>query len=192
LCLGLQKQLYFVLQFLFSFLNSPHLILFVTIILNSIDTVKKTIPRCTEAFDKIVESVDILKNNFNGYYKDFMASNNPAIIMENFVLDVSKNTKATPRITSQFRRIIAHYRKIASRHIDDPRLQTLFQHVDRNINELDKYKKDDDTYEDDENKSDEEDDENKNEDNDENKNKNEDKDEVENKNEDKDESSTKV
>jgi hypothetical protein len=121
---------------------------FVAIILNSIDTVKKHIPRCNDAFDKIVESVDILKTNFTGYYKDFMASSNPAIIMENFVLDVSKNTKASPRVTAQFRKIITYYRNIASKHVTDPKLQTLFKHVDKNFEALDKYQKDDDTYED--------------------------------------------
>ena len=120
---------------------------FVAVILNSIDQIKKHIPRCNEAFDKIVESVDILKSNFDGYYKDFLASNNnAAIIMENFVLDVSKNTKATPRITMQFRTIISYYRKMAAQTGSDPRLKTLFKHVEKNFNELEKYQKDDDTY----------------------------------------------
>lgn len=127
---------------------------FVAIILNSIDQIKKHIPRCNEAFDKIVESVDILRNNFDLYYKDFLSSNNnAAIIMENFVLDVSKNTNATPRITSQFRTIIAHYRKIASHSNADPRLKTLFKHVEKNFDELEKYQKDADSY--DETKADE-------------------------------------
>jgi len=122
---------------------------FVILILNSIDIVKKHIPRCTEAFDKIVESVDLLKTNFNGYYKDFIASNNPAIIMEHFVLDVAKTTKPSPTLTAQFRKIITHYRNIASKSSNnDPRLQSLFKHVDENFEELEKYKKDDNTYED--------------------------------------------
>lgn len=120
---------------------------FVIIILNSIDTVKKHIPRCNEAFDKIVESVDLLKVNFGDYYKDFIASNNPAIIMEHFVLDVAKNTKPSPTLTAQFRRIITHYRNIASKSTNtDPRLQNLFKHVDENFEELEKYKKDNDSY----------------------------------------------
>lgn len=115
---------------------------FVAIILHSIDQIKHHIPRCNEAFDKIVESVDILRNNFDGYYKDFLSSNNNAsIIMENFVLDVSKHTKATPRITAQFRTIISHYRKMSSQQNADPRLKTLFKHVEKNFTELEKYQK---------------------------------------------------
>lgn len=136
---------------------------FVAVILNSIDQIKRHIPRCNEAFDKIVESVDILKNNFDGYYKDFLSSNsNAAIIMENFVLDVSKNTKATPRITAQFRTIIAHYRKVAAQNNTDPRLKTLFKHVEKNFDELEKYQQDESSYKDDEDK--EEDDEDNEED----------------------------
>jgi hypothetical protein len=143
------SKLYEISYSVYETLSSPDVDVneFVAVILNSIDTVKKHIPRCDEAFDKIVESVDVLKDNFGGYYKDFMASNNPAIIMENFVFDVSKNTKATPKVTAQFRKIITYYREIATKHaIHDPRLQSLFKHVDRNFEELERFKKDEETY----------------------------------------------
>lgn len=112
----------------------------VEIVMNSIGDVKKHIPRCDEAFDKIADSVSTLKGNFDGYYKDFVASGNPTIIMENFVVDVSKDpkTKASPKITRQFRQIIMHYRKLASQSSNDPKLQTLFNHVGKNFDELDK------------------------------------------------------
>ena len=122
---------------------------FVEVIMNSIGEVKKHIPRCDQAFQKIIDSVDLLKGNFNGYYKDFTASGNPTIIMENFVLDVSKNTKASPAVTSQFRRIIAHYRKIASQQGSHPKLQSLFAQVDANFQELEKRSKEADSKKDD-------------------------------------------
>ncbi|NBV25227.1 MAG: hypothetical protein EBS05_25335, partial [Proteobacteria bacterium] len=87
---------------------------FVEIIMSSVGEVKKHIPRCDQAFAKIVESVGLLRGNFSSYYKDYAASGNPSVMMENFVLDVSKNTNATPQVTAQFRRIISHYRKLAS------------------------------------------------------------------------------
>lgn len=111
---------------------------FATLIMDSIGDVKKQIPRCDGAFDKIVKSIDLLKGNFSGYYKDYVASNNPTIIMENFVIDVSKSTKSSPQITSQFRRIIMHYRKISSESSTNPKLQTLFKKVDQNFQELEK------------------------------------------------------
>ena len=114
---------------------------FVEVIMSSIDEVKKHIPRCDQAFQKIIESVDLLKGNFDGYYKDYTASGNPTIIMENFVLDVSKNTKTSPAVTAQFRRIIAHYRKLASQQGSHPKLQSLFAQVDANFQELEKKSK---------------------------------------------------
>ena len=114
---------------------------FVEVIMSSIGEVKKHIPRCDQAFQKIIESVDLLKGNFDGYYKDYTASGNPTIIMENFVLDVSKNTKTSPAVTAQFRRIIAHYRKLASQQGSHPKLQSLFAQVDANFQELEKKSK---------------------------------------------------
>jgi hypothetical protein len=115
---------------------------FVDVIVSSIGEVKKHIPRCNEAFKKIEESVDLLKGNFGGYYKDYTASGNPTIIMENFVLDVSRNTKTSPQVTAQFRRIIAHYRKLASQQASHPKLQSLFQQVDANFQELERKSRD--------------------------------------------------
>jgi len=111
---------------------------FVEVIMSSIGEVKKQIPRCDGAFQKIIESVDLLKGNFSGYYKDYVASSNPTIIMENFVIDVSKNTQASPTVTAQFRRIISHYRKLASQQATNPKLQSLFAQVDANFAELEK------------------------------------------------------
>ena len=110
---------------------------FVQIVMTSIGEMRRQIPRCTEAFDKIVESVNLLKENFGGYYKDFIATSNPMIIMENFVVDVSKTTKAPLRVTGQFQKIIRHYRKMAQQ-VHSPKLKTLFQQIDKNFQELEK------------------------------------------------------
>lgn len=114
---------------------------FVQIIMSSISEVKKHIPRCDQAFQKIIDSVSMLKGNFGDYYKEFTASGNPTIIMENFVLDVAKSTNSTPKVTAQFRTIIAHYRKLASQQASHPKLQSLFQQVDANFQELEKRSK---------------------------------------------------
>ena len=111
---------------------------FVEVIMGSIEEVKKHIPRCDQAFAKIVESVSLLRGNFSSYYKDYAASGNASIMMENFVLDVSKNTNASPQVTSQFRRIITHYRKLASQQATNPKLQNIFAQVDANFKELEK------------------------------------------------------
>jgi len=111
---------------------------FVDVIMNSLQDVRKHIPRCDQAFDKIAESVYLLKDNFSGYYRDYVASNNPTVIMENFVLDVSKNTSPNARLTAQFRNIITHYRKLASQQANNPKMRALFQQVDKNYQELER------------------------------------------------------
>lgn len=134
----------------YSTMSSPDIDVgeFVQVIMSSIDDVRKHIPRCDEAFDKIKDSVGLLKGNFGDYYKDYVASNNPTIIMENFVLDVSQGTKSSPRVTAQFRKIISHYRKIASQQSQNPKLQALFQQVDANVHELEKESRNADEAED--------------------------------------------
>lgn len=111
---------------------------FVMVIMSSIGEVRRHIPRCDQAFDKIIQSVDLLKGNFDGYYRDYVASSNPTIIMENFVLDVSKSTNSSPQVTAQFRKIITHYRKLASQQASHPKLQSLFKQVDKNFQELER------------------------------------------------------
>lgn len=111
---------------------------FSELIVNNISAVRKQIPRCDKAFDKIVESVGLLKNNFDGYYKDFIQSQNPGIIIENFVMDVAKNAKTDRIITRQFQKIIQFYRKRAQGHIQNPRIKKIFSMVEQNFSILEK------------------------------------------------------
>jgi hypothetical protein len=128
---------------------------FVEVIMASIGEVRKHIPRCDAAFDKIGESVDLLRGNFGDYYKDYVASNNPTIIMEHFVSDVAKNTKSSATVTGQFRQIIRHYKKLASQQATTPQLQGLFNQVDNNFQELERRSQEADARGDDESSSDE-------------------------------------
>ena len=112
---------------------------FAKVIVNNIGEVKKRIPRCEKAFKKIEESVDLLKENFNGYYKDYVQTQNQMIIMESFVTDVAKNTKADPETTREFRQIISYYRKMAGQQIKNPRMKQLFDKVNENFNMIDQH-----------------------------------------------------
>lgn len=133
-------KLYAISHEMYETLSSPDIDVedFVQVVRTSLSDVRKHVPRCDEAFKKILESVDLLKDNFGGYYKDFVASDNSGIIMENFVLDVSRTGESSPKVTGQFRKIIQHYRKVASQQKSDPRMRTLFQHVDKNFQEMER------------------------------------------------------
>jgi hypothetical protein len=128
---------------LYKQLTSPDIDVdeFVDVIMNSIGEIRRRIPRCDKAFDKIIKSVHMLKDNFGTYYKDFIETKNSTIIMENFVLDVSKNTKADPETTRQFRTIIDYYRKLSenSNIKNNPKLKKLFDTVKDSFEQLDKH-----------------------------------------------------
>jgi len=112
---------------------------FVEVIIRNISEIRKRIPRCDKAFDKIIKSVHMLKENFPSYYSDFIESKNSTIIMENFVIDVSKSTKADAETTRQFKTIIEYYRKISAQQIKNPKVKKLFDAVSENFQRLEKH-----------------------------------------------------
>lgn len=112
---------------------------FSKVLINSIKDIRKHIPRCDKAFDKIEESVSLLQKNFDGYYKDFIQSQNPGIIIENFVLDVANDAQADAQTTAQFREIIKFYKKnMTAKKINDPKVQKLFSMLGENLDVLER------------------------------------------------------
>lgn len=109
---------------------------FASLLVNNIDDIKKHIPRCEKAFEKIKQSVDLLKSNFGEYYKDFISSQNPGIIVEHFVIDVAKSSKADPAVTRQFREIVKFYRTHMQSKIKDPKVKKIFSMVGANLDIL--------------------------------------------------------
>lgn len=102
-------------QLVYEMLSSPDIDIdkFVVIISDGLNTLKKhpELRGCDDAFKKILNSTNMLKENFNTYYGDFMASNNPNIIMEEFISDVSRKVEGNRRLVFQFRKIMGYYRK---------------------------------------------------------------------------------
>jgi hypothetical protein len=109
---------------------------FSQLLVKNIDEIRKHIPRCDKAFDKIKQSVSLLKDNFGEYYKDFISSQNPGIIVEHFVLDVAKSSNADMATTRQFRDIIAFYKKNMQSRIKDPKVKKIFSMVGSNLDIL--------------------------------------------------------
>jgi hypothetical protein len=100
---------------LFQLLSSPDIDIdkFVDVIMSNIEEIQKRpeLHRCSKAFKKIKESVQLLKDRFSNYYKDFLDTENSNIMMEHFILDVSKEANGDPQLIMQFRTIINYYRK---------------------------------------------------------------------------------
>ena len=107
------------------------------ILVEAITKARNMLPRCKQAFDKIEDSITLLKSNFSDYYKSFMISKNPNSIFELFIVDVFKSQKGSLRIKWQFKQIINFYRKHASGKISkDSNLQHIFDSLDSKMNDL--------------------------------------------------------
>lgn len=113
---------------------------FVEIIMNSMNEIQKRpeLSRCRKAFQKIKESVNLLKDKFGNYYRDFISTKDSTIIMQHFIIDVSKSSDADTETTRQFRQIINYYRKIAQEQITNPRVKMLFDRVNESFKELER------------------------------------------------------
>ncbi len=110
------NMLYITTQDIYTIVTSPDVDIdkLSELIIGAITAAKKQVPRCDKAFRLIENSVDMLKNGMSTYYKDFVASGNPAIIFENFINDISNDLHIDTQTLGQFKRIIFHFRKKAN------------------------------------------------------------------------------
>jgi hypothetical protein len=113
---------------MYNIINSPDVDIkeFSKILIDSIEKMKKQIPRCDKAFDIIANSVNLLENNFDSYYKNSIEAENPSIIIESFIVDVSMTQNASPAVTNQFKKIIM-FMKRQTASSKDPRIAKLFK-----------------------------------------------------------------
>ena len=107
------EKMYYICLDIYEIVMTPDINIsqFSELLVESIQKVKKQLPRCEEAFKLIENSVNLLKNNFTSYYKESVKCKNPSIIMENFILDVSKKTDSNLKVMSQFKKIYSHLKK---------------------------------------------------------------------------------
>lgn len=111
----------------YDLVTSPNIDIqkFSHVLINNIGMLKKQIPRCDKAFDIISDSVKMLEGNFNGYYKTSVEAENPSVIIESFIVDVSMKQKSNATVTRQFRKIIMYMKKKSANN-KDPRVKKLF------------------------------------------------------------------
>ena len=113
---------------------------FVELLMSNVDRLRRIpeLSRCGQAFKKIKSSVALLRDRFNGYYRDFVTTKDSSIMMQNFIIDVSKSTTADAVTARQFGVILAYYKKVANQHINDPTLKKLFDTVQGSLSELER------------------------------------------------------
>lgn len=110
---------------------------FSELLIGTIAKLRKQIPRCDRAFDVIENSVNMLRTNFKDYFRLSVESENPATILESFIVDVASTQKANPTVVMQFRKITSYMKKNAANN-KDPRVQKLFKMLNMQFNKLDK------------------------------------------------------
>jgi mRNA-degrading endonuclease YafQ of YafQ-DinJ toxin-antitoxin module len=110
---------------------------FSAILIEHIVQLKAKFTDCGDAFKALEDSIDMLKGNFNSYYKEFVISNNPSIIIENFVSDVAVNYKSNIKILRQFDKIGAFFKnKIKTKGVKDEKLSAMLDLLDENLGSM--------------------------------------------------------
>jgi len=111
---------------------------FSVLLIDCLSQLKKNpeLHRCSNAFKKIEDSLSLLKENFDNYYRESIASENPSMIFESFIIDVSNQGGNDPRVAREFRQIIQYMHKVSQQNgkIKDPNLQKLFSVLNENYN----------------------------------------------------------
>jgi hypothetical protein len=110
---------------------------FSEVLVSAIESLKRQIPRCDSAFNVIADSVKLLENNFKNYYRASIQAENPMLIMENFVIDVSMKQKGGLQVMQQFKKIISHLKQSSAKN-KDPRVKTLFDMLNKQFSMIDK------------------------------------------------------
>jgi hypothetical protein len=124
---------------IYDLVTSPNVDIkkFSEVLIRNIGMLKKQVPRCDKAFDIIADSVKMLEGNFKGYYKTSVEAENPSIIIESFIVDVSMKQKSNAQITRQFRKIIMFMKKKSANN-KDPRVKKLFSILNSQFSMMEK------------------------------------------------------
>ena len=78
------------------------------LLFNTIGKLKKVIPNCNDAFKAIENSIDLFKQNFTGYYKNFVKTGDTSIILSDFISDMCYSYRSDvklPKLTLQLEKI---------------------------------------------------------------------------------------
>lgn len=77
----------------------------------AIETFRKQIPRCDAAFNKMIQLLDRFEEKYPKYYKSYVMSGNPYIILESYFKDVARqyaDSGTDINLKYQFNKIIKH------------------------------------------------------------------------------------
>lgn len=120
---------------------------FTSMLLDAISQLKTQpkLHRCTRAFKRIEQSVELLREKFPEYYRQSVASGNPDNFVTGFIVDVSNQGGADMKLTREFRTIIAYMRESAEKSgkIKDPKVKQILEMTQRNFSLMEQQAKKD-------------------------------------------------
>jgi hypothetical protein len=137
--LSILNLLYLDIHRIYDITTSPDVDIdkFTTVLMSSIGQLRKQpgLHRCNSAFNRIETSVELLKSKFTGYYRESIASANPNMLIESFIIDVSNQGSANATLTREFRQIIQYMHKISNNagKNQDPNIKKLFAILNKNF-----------------------------------------------------------
>jgi hypothetical protein len=127
---------------IFNLITTPDVDItqFSKVIIDAISKIKKVpeLSRCNKAFKKLEQSIGLLEGNFGDYYKDMVQSQDPTLLIVNFIQDVSNSDGMDVGLVYEFRKIVNYYRKQTQGKIKDPELKKKFDMLSNRFSMLDK------------------------------------------------------
>jgi len=110
-----------------------------SVISKAIEKLRKQIPRCEKAFGKLKNAVKTLDTNINEYYKDYVTSQNPGIMLESFVSDVARKESADSEVSMQFSQILKFFKnKMKNANTSDPKIKKILGVLEKKNDDLNK------------------------------------------------------
>lgn len=118
---------------------------FTQMLISAIGELKKQpqLHRCHNAFRRIEQSVQLLREKFDDYYRDSVASENADMLVMNFIVDVSNQGGANATLAREFRTIIKYMHDVSQKtgKSKDPNVQKIFKMLNNNFNLMEKNSK---------------------------------------------------
>lgn len=118
---------------------------FTQMLISAIGELKKQpqLSRCHNAFRRIEQSVQLLREKFDDYYRDSIASENADMLVMNFIIDVSNQGGANATLAREFRTIIKYMHSVSQKtgKSKDPNVKKIFNMLNNNFNLMEKNSK---------------------------------------------------
>lgn len=90
---------------------------------------------CGRAFSKILNSMDMFRENYDKYHYNFIKSKNPSTIIDSFISDISENEDLDAMTVSQLHKIMNYFQSQIDKERQnmDPSIVSMFDSISRRM-----------------------------------------------------------